>query len=116
MTILRSVTAGGSASAPNEVLDSGIVTAVASVETVIAQVTLGTDKRIRAIECSGEVMARWRIYIDSVETYVKWTGAIKETIFSLNVNVSSGTLIEVRATHYRNDIGTAKMSAYILGF
>ena len=116
MTVLQSVTAGGAAGAPNELLDNNTKGVVGGVETQLLSVNLAQSRRIKLITVSGEVMAEAGLYINTVQVQRLYMGAEKTLRFWLDIQYPASTLIEVKVLHHRTDIAQAEFSGVVLGF
>ena len=103
--------------ATSEVLAIGEQTGV-SVNTPTTIVTVPANGRryITGIVCTGEVNARWEVFINSVRKATKrTTDRNVEFEFSTPFELAGSTVLDVKATHHGPDAG-ADFQATVFGF
>ena len=116
MTILRSVTSGGAAGAPNSVLDYTERLNVAdSALTTLSSLTLAGTKRITTVACSGSSYAKFYCVLDTNVIAVKRSGPQRNVEFYLNLQLNAGQIFETKVIHY-SGYGDSVFDSLILGF
>lgn len=116
MTILRSVTSGGAAGAPNAVLDYSEEQNVAdSALTTLSSLVAAGTQRITTVTCSGSAYAKYFCVLDTNVIAVQRSGPLRNVEFYLNLQLSAGQIFETKVIHY-SGAGDEVFDSTILGF
>jgi len=85
-------------------------------ETTIVTVPANGKRYITSIICTGEVNARWDVYVNSVRKMTKRT-TDRNVEFSSGtpLEIAGSTVVDVKATHHGPDTSAA-FQATVIGF
>lgn len=118
MTVLRSVTSGGAAGAPNEVFDHTVENGVVhDVLTTLSTVNISGTKRITSVILSGTDYAKFFCVVDTQTIAVKRSGPDRNVEFFLNLQLTDGQIFETKVLQ-RNGVAItdANFESTVLGF
>lgn len=101
----------------NTVLASGTQTIISqNVPTTIVTLPANGIRYLTQIICTGEVNAKWDVYINSTWTMTKrTTDRTVDFCFTTPLKVNAHSVIDVKATHHGPE-ATADFAATILGY
>ena len=116
MTVLRSVTSGGAAGAPNSVLDySEEVNVPSGVLTTLSTVVSAGTSRVAIVTLSGSMYAKFFCILDTQVIAVKRSGPHRNVDFVFNIQLNNGQIFETKVQHFTG-VGDALFESLILGF
>lgn len=98
------------------VLAVGSVGPVApATETTVASYTAVGNRRIAQVQCSGDVRAKWILYVDGSPIGTKRGGDRNvEFDYDWPIRIDDGQVLDVKVTHYKS-LETPSFDASILG-
>lgn len=116
MTVLRSVTSGGAAGAPNEIFDHTVDGAVVDhVLTTLSSVTISGTKRITSVVLSGSDYAKFFCVVDAAVIAIKRSGPARNVEFFLNLQLTDGQIFETKVLQ-RTGANDTIFESTVLGF